>query len=460
VDRILEEIHRGLDVPQKREPQRILGLVRLLGELYNYSVISAPVIYELLYTVINHSHRIESSKEPLLATVVPSTLAEAPHKYDPRILSDLDPPGDLFRGQLVCEALNTCGAYYVRGQAKDRLSRYLVYFQRYLLTKPLLPTHIEFAILDTFDNLEELARAAAIASLVKTRIPLAPKGKSVTVTAAAVKAAATSDILSAGPIFPRYDSIDLAQAAIEVLEVKPESAILDVEEEEDDDEDEAEGEESLDGDVVDDEDAEEREREEMEEALQRRRAEEEEQEMSEREAARMMERMRASEEDDEFERAFRSMVQESVQGVKTIGTFKSGGTDRMAIPAVLPKPKNIIASRFRSGSADDDDLLQDTNDSMQKPGKVNVAFKLLSRDTRGRIETRQLLVPEDAAMAIKLAKSEAALKLERQKLKERVLQIESLAEMGEEPQAPIGKNFFFIFSLHIITCIIISCTYV
>ena len=69
----------------------------------------------------------------------------------------------------MCEALNTCGAYYVRGQAKERLSRYLVYFQRYLLSKPLLPTHIEFAILDTFDNLEELARSAAIASAVKLK---------------------------------------------------------------------------------------------------------------------------------------------------------------------------------------------------------------------------------------------------------------------------------------------------
>ena len=37
------------------------------------------------------------------------------------------------------------------------------------MCKPLLPTHIEFAILDTFDNLEELARAAAIASAVKVR---------------------------------------------------------------------------------------------------------------------------------------------------------------------------------------------------------------------------------------------------------------------------------------------------
>lgn len=88
--------------------------------------------------------------------------------------------------------------------------------------------------------------------------------------------------------------------------------------------------------------------------------------MSEREAARMLERMRATEEDEEFERAFRSMVRscavratpvcptvlhlhavrlqvhESVQGVRTVGTFKSAGTDRMAIPGeILTRPFSI-----------------------------------------------------------------------------------------------------------------------
>jgi hypothetical protein len=41
---------------------------------------------------------------------------------------------------------------------KEKLNRFLVYFQRYLLTKQFIPIHIEFSILDTFDNLEELAR--------------------------------------------------------------------------------------------------------------------------------------------------------------------------------------------------------------------------------------------------------------------------------------------------------------
>ncbi len=57
-----------------------------------------------------------------------------------------------------------------------------------------------------------------------------------------------------------------------------------------------------------------------------------------------------------------------------------------------------------------------------------MAFKLLSRDRRGRFETRTLLIPEEAAMAVNLVKTEAAQKVERQLIKERVLQSEYLAE--------------------------------
>ncbi len=85
---------------------------------------------------------------------------------------------------------------------------------------------------------------------------------------------------------------------------------------------------------------------------------------------------------------------------------------------MLPKPKNV-ASR----SLDDDD---DEDGAGSTPR--GIPFKLLGRDTKGRIETRQLLVPEEAPMVVKLLKSEAALRLEKQRLKEKVLQIESLTE--------------------------------
>ena len=86
---------------------------------------------------------------------------------------------------------------------------------------------------------------------------------------------------------------------------------------------------------------------------------------------------------------------------------------------MLPKPKNIAP---RSQYDDDDD------DDDEESAPKGMAFKLLGRDTKGRVETRQLMVPSEAPMAVKLLKSEAAMKLERQKLKEKVLQIEAMGE--------------------------------
>lgn len=60
-----------------------------------------------------------------------------------------------------------------------------------------------------------------------------------------------------------------------------------------------------------------------------------------------------------------------------------------------------------------------------------MAFKLLSRDIKGRFETRQMLVPSSNKMAIKLIAAEEELKLEKQKLKEKVLQIEQLSAEAE-----------------------------
>ena len=53
--------------------------MRVLGELYNYSVVSAPVIYELLYTVINYGHLKEAAKSgPGEAGKLALSVGEAP----------------------------------------------------------------------------------------------------------------------------------------------------------------------------------------------------------------------------------------------------------------------------------------------------------------------------------------------------------------------------------------------
>ena len=57
----------------------LIRLVRILGELYNYSVVSAPVIYELLYTVINYGHLKETRGDEVKKAL---SVGEAPHRCD------------------------------------------------------------------------------------------------------------------------------------------------------------------------------------------------------------------------------------------------------------------------------------------------------------------------------------------------------------------------------------------
>ena len=132
------------------------------------------------------------------------------------------------------------------------------------------------------------------------------------------------------------------------------------------------------------------------------------------------------------------------------------------LSAVLPKPKNSFRAQAiaEEGGEDgdnddeDDDFDQQMNAmsgsgsgrgsrSKAAPPKA-ITFKLLSRDSKGRFETRALQVPETNRMAVKLVKAEEAMRAERQLLKERVLQIEQLAAEAEvSADAVLPRNQCF-----------------
>ena len=46
--------------------------------------------------------------------------------------------------RMVITLLETCGHYFDRGSSKRKLDRFLVHFQRYILSKGALPLDIEF----------------------------------------------------------------------------------------------------------------------------------------------------------------------------------------------------------------------------------------------------------------------------------------------------------------------------
>ncbi|KAL9365459.1 hypothetical protein Peur_043332 [Populus x canadensis] len=128
VDEVLEEIRLGLELNDYGMQQRRIAHMRFLGELYNYEHVDSSVIFETLYWILLFGH-------------------DTPEQ------DVLDPPEDCFRIRMVITLLDTCGHYFDRGSSKRKLNRFLMHFQRYILSKGLLPLDVEFDLQDLFAEL-------------------------------------------------------------------------------------------------------------------------------------------------------------------------------------------------------------------------------------------------------------------------------------------------------------------
>ncbi|KAL1364261.1 hypothetical protein HN51_012425 [Arachis hypogaea] len=128
VDEVLEEIRVGLELNDYGMQQRRIAYMRFLGELYNYEHVDSSVIFETLYLIVIYGHGTPEQDA-------------------------LDPPEDCFRIRLIITLLETCGHYFDRGSSKRKLDRFLIHFQRYILSKGALPLDIEFDLQDLFAEL-------------------------------------------------------------------------------------------------------------------------------------------------------------------------------------------------------------------------------------------------------------------------------------------------------------------
>ncbi|KAJ6317551.1 hypothetical protein OIU76_013149 [Salix suchowensis] len=128
VDEVLEEIRLGLELNDYGMQQRRIAHMRFLGELYNYEHVDSSVVFETLYWILMFGH-------------------DTPEQ------DVLDPPEDCFRIRMVITLLETCGHYFDRGSSKRKLNRFLMHFQRYILSKGLLPLDVEFDLQDLFAEL-------------------------------------------------------------------------------------------------------------------------------------------------------------------------------------------------------------------------------------------------------------------------------------------------------------------
>uniref|UniRef100_K3XA48 MIF4G domain-containing protein n=1 Tax=Globisporangium ultimum (strain ATCC 200006 / CBS 805.95 / DAOM BR144) TaxID=431595 RepID=K3XA48_GLOUD len=166
IDDVLEIIRRGLQINDYRDHQHSLGVVKLLGELYNSALVNMNVVLETLYLIINHSHDLLMLPEYSGAS--PSSIPAAQvqetkrhfqlvpdMRFDPRVPSDVDGPTEVFRIRLVCALVDACngsstssssatGALAERGISKARLGRFMVFFQRYIFSKTEIPLETDF----------------------------------------------------------------------------------------------------------------------------------------------------------------------------------------------------------------------------------------------------------------------------------------------------------------------------
>uniref|UniRef100_A0A6N2LZJ2 MIF4G domain-containing protein n=1 Tax=Salix viminalis TaxID=40686 RepID=A0A6N2LZJ2_SALVM len=125
---VLEEIRLGLELNDYGMQQRRIAHMRFLGELYNYEHVDSSVIFETLNLILVFGH-------------------DTPEQ------DVLDPPEDCFRIRMVIILLETCGRYFDRGSSKRKLDRFLIHFQRYILSKGALPLDVEFDLQDLFVEL-------------------------------------------------------------------------------------------------------------------------------------------------------------------------------------------------------------------------------------------------------------------------------------------------------------------
>eukprot|EP00475_Leptophrys_vorax_P023152 TRINITY_DN31589_c0_g1_i1.p1 TRINITY_DN31589_c0_g1~~TRINITY_DN31589_c0_g1_i1.p1 ORF type:complete len:455 (-),score=142.24 TRINITY_DN31589_c0_g1_i1:1390-2754(-) len=129
VDDVVEEIRYGMELNNFMDCQQRISYVKFLGELYNFGVADHLTVLGVLYQLILFG--FEWSKAGVLE-------------------SKIDSPRDSFRIRLVASLLEGCGRFFAK---KKKLDTFLVYFQRYIFLKEVIPVDVEFVVDDLFDTL-------------------------------------------------------------------------------------------------------------------------------------------------------------------------------------------------------------------------------------------------------------------------------------------------------------------
>lgn len=502
IDAVIEELRWALDNPNFRDQQRIITYARLLGELYSTAQVAGNIIIEQLYNFINSGHEIpdslrEASKQ-LVAQAAAETTdgnqgsapklpeynssgvvsqaiqedeemeemdlttnVEEPRNtpkpvavssyslYDPRVPSAKDPPNSSYRITLVCALLEVVAKSLVSRNNLQRLKGFLAAFQRYLFTKPMLPTDVEFAILDTFDIVDSqwkrvtrgtgrsggagvesnngqengfpryatwldahtatvlVEESEAVFEVQKrARLEaLADESKSLTEINGPMDERSINDE-DTGSLLDEDDedaSLSVRSKDSAGTDVLLDDENLDHDTARDDDEcKQSSGSEAED----DDEDSDDSEGDSDEDD------EEEEEEFDEEAYMRQLE-------EEAFERELRMVTMEAIEKGKNASRKQVGESMISGSQSIKRKPTD-------SSKPSTDSLTPSTGVALG--GEEGISFQVLKKGNKGKVESKELVVPFDTNLAMVATRQDDAAARERDEIKQRVLRYEAQSE--------------------------------
>jgi len=472
IDTVSEELQYTIENPSIRDQQRAIIYAKLLGEMHCQALVSGAIIFTTLLNLINFDHEIPEglrmissdkntakSNNLLGPLAVTGTIKEdeemeeeelhsesadnhqAPvavsvhSKHDPRVPSTNDPDSAVFRIKLICTLLDSSAACLVTNSNISKVERFMAAFQRYLFIKQNLSTDIEFSILDTFDIIDSKLKAVRktskkTSSLIRYKTWI----EAHTVVVADDELESIADEKSTQRLLSQAGvNVDGENGSIgDVIgcddadeSVDDESSLMSHENENIEHgslNSFSDSEESIDGGQSLDDESEEENEDEVEDEIDDESEDDDESfENEELDEVAVQEAYSRKLEDEAFEQEIRKLTMEALEkGKNTARTVASA-----KVSDTMPS-----ASQFARKKASESNTASPSNSTFALGGESGMAFKLIKRGHKGRVEAKELVVPSDTNLAKIVTKQDHEAAKERDMLKARVLQYE--AESAEQ----------------------------
>jgi hypothetical protein len=522
-DAVLEELRWALEQPNFRDQQRIVTYTRLLGELHVSGQVSGSIIIDQLYDFINYGHLIpeqlrEASKElyskatvvepettlpvynsagtvtqviqedeemedsELITNVIesdeaPKPVAVAPYSiYDPRVPSIKDSTTSTYRITLICTLLETSARALITRSNLPRLRGFFAAFQRYLFTKMVLPTDVEFSLLDTFDivdshwkrvvttsnrgvkstskdvgfprysNWLEAHNATLVVEEAESTLQaqkrarleaIADESKSLT----EISASSNDDDPDENLLFGNEDesessgdddedeSISVKSKDSAGVDIVPDEDTMDIEnaaryeergQSVDSDDGDEECDDDVDGDGENDEDSD---GESDDDDVEDYEDDDDDEEEFDEEAYMLQL------EEEAFERELRLLTMEAIEKGKTVS--RKQVNDSMISGSQIMKRKPTTTTDkvvMRSTLMNEPVVPVAANSGVALGGGAGVSFQMIKKGNKGKIELKELVVPVDTNLVMAATRHDDAAARERDEIKQRVLRYEIQSE--------------------------------